>query len=247
MATANKKDSTKLWGEFETKFTPLISFYSIIDRDMGLIKDILINYRNENVFDLKKDKKYFEILAEIYKRKEDNPLYCLLKVDNESSRIFVDECYEEFITEKEEEILSYSVTTDMYNLMREFINSSEIIPTILYYTQYQKNILDNDPLLSKIKTVGIRELRRHENKRNEYDQFYFRYITEADIFLNLSNKTFYFSTSGVNLNDDNDDIKLSNEEVFDIYKRGNKINLFDIYRTDIIGGYNNNGNNNEQT
>ena len=236
MAAANiQKDSTKIWGEFETKFTPLISFYSIIDRDIGLIKNILINYRNENVFDLKKDKKYFEILADIYQRKENNPLYYLLKVDNESSRAFVDECYEEFITEKEEEILSYSVTTDMYNLMREFINSSEIIPTILYYTQHQKNILDNDPLLSKIKTVAIGELRRHENKRNEYDQFYFR----------LSNKTFYFSTSGVNLNDTNDDIKFSNEEVFDIYKRGNKINLFDIYRTDIIGGYNHNGNHNE--
>ena len=38
-----------------------------------------------------------------------------------------------------------------------------------------------------------------------------------------------------------DDINISNEEVFEIYKKGNKINLFDIYRMDIIGGYNNNG------
>lgn len=243
---AGDNNNGRLWGEFETKFTPLISFYSIIDRDMGLIKNILMNYRNEDIFDLKKDKKYFEILGSIYRRKEENPLYYLLKIDNEQSRVFVDECYEEFISEREAEVLSYSVTTDIYNLLRDFNNSSEIIPAILYYTQAQKNIIDNDPLLSKIKSVSIGELTRHPEKRDEYEQFYFKFIEEAEMFLELRNKTFYFSTTGRNLNENNDDIKFTNEEVLEIYKRGNKINLFDIYRTDIIGGYNNNGSNNEQ-
>ena len=94
MAPANQKDNNQLWGEFETKFTPLISFYTLIDRDMGLIKNILINYRNEEIFNLKQDKKYFEILGEVYKRKESNPLYYLLKVDNKENRSFLDECYE---------------------------------------------------------------------------------------------------------------------------------------------------------
>ena len=235
------KNGSRLWGEFEIKFTPLISFYAIVDRDIGLVKDILINYRNENVFDLKKDKKYFEILAEVYKRKEENPLYYLLKVDNEESRSFVDECYQEFITEREAEILSYAVTTDIYNLVRQFINSSEIIPTILYYTQAQKDVIDKDPLLSKIKSISIDELNEYPQSRSQFEQFYFKYLEEAAIFWELNNRTFYFSTTGRNLNESNDDINISNEEVFEIYKKGNKINLFDIYRTDIIGGYNNNG------
>ena len=50
MAPANQKDNNQLWGEFETKFTPFISFYPLIDRDMRLIKNILINYRNEEIF-----------------------------------------------------------------------------------------------------------------------------------------------------------------------------------------------------
>lgn len=241
MAIANSKDNKQLWGEFETKFTPLVSFYTLIDRDMGLIKDILLNYRNEEIFNLKQNKNYFEILGEVYKRKEENPLYCLLKIDNKAARDFVDECYEEFITEREQEVLSYAVSTDMYNLMREFVNSSEIIPTILYYTQPQKDLLDKDPLLSKIKSVSIGELRRHEEKRFEFEQFYFKYIKEAEIFLPMFNRTFYFSTTGQNLNETNEDIKFSNEEVYEIYKRGNKINLFDMYRTDVIGGYNTNG------
>lgn len=238
---AQIKSASRLWGEFEIKFTPLISFYTIVDRDMGLIKDILINYRNENVFDLKKDKKYFEILAEVYKRKEENPLYCLLKIDNVESRAFVDECYEEFITEREAEILSYAVTTDIYHLVRQFINSSEIIPTILYYTQAQKEVIDKDPLLSKIKSISIEELTNHPELKEQFEQFYFKYLEEAEMFWELKNRTFYFSTTARNLNDNNDDINISNEEVFEIYKKGNKINLFDIYRMDIIGGYNNNG------
>ena len=152
-----------------------------------------------------------------------------------------DECYKEFITEREAEILSYAVTTDIYNLVRQFINSSEIIPTILYYTQAQKEIIDNDPLLSKIKSISIDELNNHPASKNQFEQFYFKYLEEAAIFWELNNRTFYFSTTGRNLNDSNDDINISNEDVFEIYKKGNKINLFDIYRTDIIGGYNNNG------
>lgn len=242
MAPANQKDNNQLWGEFETKFTPLISFYTLIDRDMGLIKNILINYRNEEIFNLKQDKKYFEILGEVYKRKESNPLYYLLKVDNKENRSFLDECYEEFITERESEVLSYSVTTDMYNLIREFVNSSEVIPTILYYTQAQKNVLDNDVLLSKIKSISIDELTQNEEKKAEFEQFYFKFIDESIPFLSLSNRTFYFSTTGLNLDENNEDIIFSNEDVFEIYKRGNKINLFDMYRTDIIGGYSDNGN-----
>ena len=235
---AASKDN-KIWGEFEIKFTPLISFYSIIDEDMGLIKNILINYRNKNIFDLKQDKKYFKILGEVYRRKYKNPLYYLLKVDNQESRSFVDECYDEFLSEKEDEILQYSITTDIYNLLRDFSSSSEIIPTILYYTQSQKNIIDNDPLLSKIKSVSFGELKRHPEEKDKFDQFYFKFIEESEIFVELKNKTFYFSTTGINLNDTNDDINISNEDVIEIYKKGSKINLFDIYRTDVIGGYNN--------
>ena len=95
-------------------------------------------------------------------------------------------------------------------------------------------------LLSKIKSISIDELNNDELK-NQFEQFYFRYLDEAESFWNLNNKTFYFSTTGINLNDNNDDINISNEDIYEIYKKGNKINLFDMYRTDIIGGYNNNG------
>ena len=130
----------------------------------------------------------------------------------------------------------------MYNLIREFVNSSEVIPTILYYTQAQKNVLDNDVLLSKIKSISIDELTQNEEKKAEFEQFYFKFIDESIPFLSLSNRTFYFSTTGQNLNENNEDIIFSNEDIFEIYKRGNKINLFDMYRTDIIGGYSDNGN-----
>lgn len=225
-----------LWGEFDHRFTPLISFCSIIDTDMALIKNILINYRNESIFDLKQDKKYFEILGELYRSKFENPLYYLMKDDTEENRLFLDECYGEFLTEREDEVLKYGVSSDMYNLVREFKNTSEITPTILYYTNHQKDVLDNDSLLSTIDSVCMSELKIRPELRNQYDQFYFKYLSEADLFLDLQNKSFYISTAGRNLSPNNDDIDLSNKDVFMIYGMGNRINLFDMYRKDIIGG-----------
>ena len=229
-----------VWGEFETKFTPLISFHSIVDEDMGIVKTIIMNYRNDSIFDLKKDNTYIQILSDVYKRKYRNPIKYLLKENTPEMNQFIDECYHEFITEREEEILENSVTTDMYNLLRDFINSSEVIPAILYYTEAQKKVIAEDPLLCKVKSISLKELQDNPSDRT-YEQFYFKYIEEGKPFFDLKNRTFYFSTTGQNLDDTNEDIKFTNEEVYEIYKLGSKINLFDMYRTDIIGGYSNNG------
>lgn len=225
-----------VWGGLNEKFTPLISFRSIVDEDMGLIKNIIINYRDDNYFNLNITKNYFHILGDLYKRKYINPLYYLMK--DEKDKEFLDQCYSEFMTDKEDEVLQYSITSDIYNLVRDYNNSGEIIPTILYYSEAQKKVIDNDPLLSKIKSISVEELKKSESKRNSFGQFYFRTTEEADIFLHLKHKTFYFSTMSINLNEANDDIKFDNEFVIKIYTNGSKINLFDMYRTDIIGGYN---------
>lgn len=224
-----------VWGGLSEKFTPLISFRSIVDEDMGLIKNIIINYRDDRFFNLDINKSYFSILGDLYKRKYINPLYYLMK--DEKDKEFLDQCYSEFMTEKEDEVLQYAITSDIYNLVRDYNNSGEIIPTILYYSQAQKKVIDNDALLSKIRSISIEELANSNSKRNSFGQFYFRTVEELDPFADLKHKTFYFSTIGTNLNETNDDIKFDNEFVMKIYTNGSKINLFDMYRTDIIGGY----------
>ena len=221
-----------------SKTTPLISFYTIIDEDMALIKYILLHMRNPKVFDLDKIKSmsYMNLLGNIYKRKYKNPLYYLMR--NEEDKEFLDRCYEEFLQDYEKDILQYGVKTEIYNLIEAFKQSGDVIPNILYYTDAQKEIIDNDSLLSVTNTYSIKEINSNILDNN-LSQVYFRFISEIehDKFKNIHEKTIYFSTTGINLVDSNDDIA-ENELMIKLIKRGNNINLFDMYKMDLIGRYN---------
>lgn len=215
--------------------SPLISFHSIIDEDMSLIKYILKDFRNPSIFDLDRAKNmtYTDIVGELYRRKYENPLYIFAK---DGKHDFLDECYREFIDTKEEDILFNGVTTEMFKVVKNFKVSGYINPVILYYTQAQEKVLEEE--LNDIKRVSIDELNDGGNKRkNVYGQFYFKRLEEVKPFEDLNKKTFYFSSFGLNLNDTNDDLK-DNDLILRMIKGENKINIFDMYRMDIIGRYN---------
>ena len=54
--------------------------------------------------------------------------------------------------------------------------------------------------------------------------------------MKLTGKTFYFSTSGLNLNEENNDIK-DHEVIREFVYNGDMVSVFDMYRMDIIGRY----------
>ena len=85
--------------------------------------------------------------------------------------------------------------------------------------------------------VLLRDILFNNKKMDSYSQFYIKYFEEEiEHFKNLRKRTFYISTCGVNLNENNDDIA-NNELIMELIKQDNKINLFDIYRTSVIGRY----------
>ena len=215
--------------------TPAISFYSIIDIDMSLIKYIILHLRNENVFDLDKVKQmtYFDILEELYYRKYNNPLYFLMK--NEKDKDFLDKCYEEFKS-NEDEILSCAVITEMSNLIVEFKKSAEIRPSIFYYTEKQKELLESIEEFDDINIISIDDV---ISKKNSYGQFFFKSIDEIEPFKDLTYKTFYFSSCGLNLNNNNDDISIDINELKELIYNKNHISLFDMYIKDVFTRRNN--------
>ena len=219
------------------KSNPLISFHCLIDEDLSLIKYVLLNFRNETVFDLNKviNMTFFDIIRELYERKYKNPLEFLMKNDNDRS--FLQECYNEFIRDHESEILEHATGTEIMRLIVDYKNSGDIIPYILYYTDAQKAILDSEKTLNNIKKLKYDKLVRgdYPEKAEDFSQYYFKYIDEIfDCkFENFSGKTFYFSTCSLNLNEDNSDIK-DPEFAMNVIKNDSKMNLFDLYRMDII-------------
>ena len=219
-----------------TAAVPLISFNTIIDEDIACIKYSILEIGKNPSFNFEKlkSKKYTEMVADIYHRKYRNPLYYI--TSKNANKDLIDRVYNELITINESDVLKHAVATDMCGLVEDFKKSSEIIPTILYYTEPQSKLIKSIKSIANIDTISIQDAKRDPNR---WSQFYFKYIDEIEPFKNLGNRTFYFSTIGVNLNEDNSDIIMNKDDILFLIKKRNKITLFDIYRTDIIGSYKN--------
>ena len=213
------------------KSIPLISFHSIIDEDIACLKYAIIDIGVNPSFDIDslKNKKFFDIVYDLYMRKYKNPLY-YIKSENANIEL-LDRVYEELLTEVEDRVLNHAVTTEMFNVLLDFKQSSDIIPNILSYTEIQKVLLEQISSLSGINLVSINEAKSNPN---QWSQIYFKYIDELEPFEKLQDKTFYFSSCGLNLTKDNSDINIDRDRLLSIIKNRNKISLYDMYRINII-------------
>ena len=220
------------------KSSPLISFGTIVDLDYSMLKYCMIVAPNSPYIDfeiLKTHNKYW-LIGETYRRKEENPLYLLLypEMKNDPEVIkFLNELYELLLYSKTYDILKDGTTTEMLNVVNEFRKSGDIIPTILCYNETQERILKENTSTQNLKTILLDEAIQN---RNRYSQFYFEYLSEFEPFLGLTGKTYYVSSKGMNLNENNDDLK-SNDIVDQILKSKSVINIFDLYRFELIGNY----------
>lgn len=219
-----------LFGGVNLKLAPLISFYSIIDTDFGLINLIYDQYLDETIF--KKDffnKTTIDIVREIYNRRDINPLYLIAK--EEVSRELLDQYYKEFIENKIVDILNYSISTEIINLIEDFNQSKDVISTILCYNKSQIDLLDNEPKLADNKKILLTSL--NDREKDKYIHFFFKNVDEVEPFKKLRNKNFYFSSSYINLDENND---LYNSKLIDeIIRRSNTISIFDMYKENILG------------
>lgn len=214
-----------------SKMVPLISFHTIVDIDVGLIRLINTEYLNKEVFEESFFKRrLWDIIKDLYHRKESNPIFLFAKDIN--NREILDQYYKEFLELRLDDILDRSVTTEMINLISYFNESSEINPVILYYNDNQKRILEDLSILDKNQKISLEDAKRN---KESFSQFYFKLVEEAEPFSKILAKTFYFSTHALNLSEDNNDIKDS-AIIDDIIKVGNAISFFDLYRKDLLKG-----------
>ncbi len=219
--------------EFTSESMPLISFHALVDEDVGVFKFILANYRESSAInmDLVKNKSALQMIGDIYKRKFDNPLKLIMSDEKYSD--LLDRCYQELIAEHEADIIEHSVTTEFLNLIIEFNDSKEITPTILCYNQSQYNAIKSIKVLKGIKIIGVKEALSNLNK---FTQIYFKFLFEYDLFREkLKNCTVYFSSMGLNFNEDDSDILIDNDEIRKMIKKNINVAYFDLYRMNLLG------------
>lgn len=223
------KDS--ILGGATAKLAPLISFYTIVDTDIGLMNLIHNEYLDKTVFDETFfDKDFYDKIYSLYRRKEKNPLLVFAK--DKSNVELLDSYYKEFIETCESKILSYSITTEILSLIDTFNISQEIVPVILCYSEDQMKILEDEPKLSKNRKVLLSSL--SESEKKAFTQYFFRDMEEIEPFKECIAKTFYISSRDINLNDESSDIK--DDHIIEVLlKNRNNINIFDMYKKELIG------------
>lgn len=213
--------------------TPLIAFNTIIDEDISLISYIIKYVRNHDIFDLDKLKEYdmIKVVSEVYLRDYDNPLYFLMK--DEKDKEFLDQCYKEFM-ESQEFYDYFIVSSDFYQLIQMFISSGEVKPTVLCKTEKEREIVLKDDVLSHLSILMIDDV--NEKSLSKYQQFYFYRLRDSEKFIynDISFRTYYFSSMGCNLTKDKDELADS-EYINNITKFQNRISIFDMYKSQIIG------------
>lgn len=214
---------------------PLISFNAIVDIDMTILRYIV----NENVdqcigllsFDNINPNGFNGIIRDLYRRKYDNPLYYVMK--DEMHKDKVDEVYSKILL-NEDKYLEYAVCTNIYELFINFINSGDIHPTVLYDTEAQRKFLIDELDIDIKYMMSYREAKSREANIGPFTQYYFDRLEEVDRFMDVHTTTFYFSSKTLNLNEDGSDIK-DRDKVNTILYNENKINLYDLYRAEMIG------------
>ena len=160
-----------------SKSAPLISFNAIVDIDVGLINLVKRDYLSPSVFDVSKfNIDQNDIIREVYFRKELNPLVHFAK--DKSNTQLLDDYYKEFIDTKMKDILDLSTATDVISMIDLFNVSNEINASILYYTEEQKEMLDNEDTFKDNEKVSISSLTSYDLK-SIYTQYYFISIEEA--------------------------------------------------------------------
>ena len=206
----------------------LIDFDCFIDTDVGLIRLIKEQYLDSSVFNIELFKlNIFSIIDILYNRKDVNPLYSFsIKEDKE----LLDNYYLEFLSKKKEDILKLSVTTDIKQLILFFLKEKNIDISFLV-----KDVEEASVLLGQEELKGCKIIfEKDETDYSKYDQFYFKYINEDRLnkFI-FPYKTYYFSTSKINLNQDNSDI-IDIPLIDKIIINRGEIQIIDLYNMEII-------------
>jgi hypothetical protein len=221
------------------KFTPLISFDTILDLDAGLIELIRREYADPDVFDIELLKLPDSVLvSNLYYRPYKNPLYTIrnrnMKLNNDNIKL-LDDYYLEFMKERYDDILQYAIRTDMDELIVKFDKAKDITVYIMVNTEREAKQIQTIDELSKIPIVYLSTV----DDSNTYNQIYLKYLSDyRKLPSDIKNTTFYFSDCGVNLDNENRPRDEENLDIFNNIIQDNQLSIYNMYREDVINkGY----------
>lgn len=213
-----------------TKPTPIFSFKTLVDLDMGLVNLVMTKYNDADTFDFSPlvNYTYQDIISLVYFRPMENPLYPFLTEYTDEKIEFVDKCYKEFKETKEKDIIDIGVITEIPNLISTYSKSGGMKPVIFYYNEDQLSLLNEMTILDHIEKIRVEDI-----SMNRFSQFYLMDCEEAEFIQTARYKTIYFASHQRNMDRLEADLK-EDKTLFTLLGNHNQFNIFDVYKQEII-------------
>lgn len=209
--------------------SPLISFYTFIDLETGLMNLIEEEYFDEDTF----NPSFFVLntfskLHYLQFRHDPNPLTAFA-LHPEEDKEKLDEYYKQFMEEEIDKIMEMSYATDIYYFLESTLDTVEIRPTVLCYDKAQVERFKMFDEFHSIPTVLVDDL-IPEN----YTQVYVKDLWELNNFQEVKFMTFYIAAYGPNLDEEFREFRPA-EEFKKIIENRNELSVFTMYDKNTIG------------
>jgi hypothetical protein len=211
----------------------LIEFDCYIDTEFGLLQLIKNNFLDGNVFNINKlvNQSAGELILSLIDRKEKNPLSVV--ANDTTSKEDLDDYYKEFMRDEYNNILKYSVTTEMKSLLELMKTEPSFHVTFLCKNEDEVNVLKNDSATSDCKFI----IDNPDNDYSKFTAYYFKYISKDISKFLFEYKNYYFSKYRINFDED---FNLYEPAIVDkIIALGGSIEILDLYnKSYLMGGSN---------
>lgn len=202
----------------------IITFDLLYDTDLGLLKLIKSKYNNPEIV----KREYLDNITDIaiidilLKNKDKNPLSFII---NDKYHNHIDSLYDDFFTNKYDEVLLYSPMTEIVNLISLYKMSKAISINVLCKNKLEEQAIKE--LNNEYNTIL-----KEENKVSveDYDSIYIKYINDINLFdhEHIKGKNIYIGNYSYNLQ--NDETMRPNNDFILSYGNVNKIYVIDVYK-----------------
>lgn len=206
----------------------LVSFESVIDTDIGLLRLIKKDYNTDFFYQSILDSPEYIWKDLLNRRPVLNPLYCIMDDETEEDEELSNNLYNQFMDEEYSKILDLSPPGTLSKIVGTNFYSKDLLKlTVLCKNQMEKDILD----IKEIKYHDAIIADRKEIYTPKYEIISEKSVWDIDKYINLERNTLLIPDYGFNILiiEGNEDCPLLPKTLLDKYSEKNEFRVYNAY------------------
>lgn len=209
----------------------LVSFESVIDIDIGLLRLIKKDYNTDFFYQSILDSPEYIWKDILNRRPVINPLYCIMDDEEEEDEEISNDLYRQFMEEEYQKILDLSPLGTLAGIVGANMYSKDLLQlTVLCKNEMEKNILDIKGV--KYHHAIIRE--RKDIYTQKYEVIAEKNVWDLEQYINLERNTLLIPDYGFNVLvlEGHEDTPLIPKPLLDKYSIKNEFRVYNAYPLD---------------